>query len=401
MSNSKLHKLKITSGIHKGTIIPLAPCKVTLGSHHSCDIILSDKNIADKHLEIEVEQNTIFIHLLGHPITLDGKKLKTLQGKLPLHSYQQIYLGDSSFSISDSTGKWTTVKKTISKKPSSIPPKETSTPPAQKKPSFMSISKVSLLLITGLLLFTFIALLSEGPEQINASSNDNNTQSLARAMNAKNKSTKLDAQDKTHLILQSFGMTDITLEINDDGILNVSGAVKDSSQWELAQTAILQDIPFVEMINDSRLITSEYIRLKLKKTLKTYGLDEKLVINTSHTACTITGELRNSEYIQWEEIKESYLSTANVSSKIIDEVINISKKLSLSIQSVSIGKTRYFVSSSGVKYMVGSDLGNGYTVLRIEPDEVVLAYKSTEVSVNYIDTEKTAEKINNSFISKN
>jgi len=66
-------------------------------------------------------------------------------------------------------------------------------------------------------------------------------------------------------------------------------------------------------------------------------------------------------------------------------VTDIENNLKLSIRGVSIGKTRYFTSTSGKKYMVGSDLGNGFRVLKIEVDKIILLYEGSEITIFYND----------------
>ncbi len=414
-----MHKLKILSGLHKDSVIPLKHGTVTLGSSYDCDIILSDKDIAGKHLEIEVKKEVVFINLLGNPVTLDGKKPEISKGKLSFNYYQQINVGNSSFSISDHTGEWLT--KTYDDNPVDLLDIQEFTPhPKKEKTSFISKKVAFFAVISGLLLTFFIPLIykstidarlsnestlgkaslpSHDNDSILLVKNDDGNQNKKINIDTK-KALESDAQNKVFLILQSFGMTDINMDLNDNGLLKVFGSVKDSSTWELAKAAILQDISFVKEINDNELITSGTVRIKIEKLLEVYGLNEKLIIDSNNTLCTITGELQSSEYIKWEELKKRHLESKEISSKFIDEVVDITKALNLSIQSVSIGKTSYFVSTSGVKYMAGSDLENGYTVSRIEPNKVVLTYKNKEVSVHYAEPEELIESIEDDFVSK-
>ena len=49
--------LKIISGPHLGAEIPLTSGSTVLGSSNSCDIILQDSTVAERHLRISLSKN--------------------------------------------------------------------------------------------------------------------------------------------------------------------------------------------------------------------------------------------------------------------------------------------------------------------------------------------------------
>ena len=87
--------------------------------------------------------------------------------------------------------------------------------------------------------------------------------------------------------------------------------------------------------------------------------------------------------MQWEQVKSIFLQENGSEPLIEEKITDIEKNIHLSIRSVSIGKTPFFVSKAGKKYMAGSDLGNGYQVISIEKDKIILQYKGNRISIFY------------------
>ena len=187
---------------------------------------------------------------------------------------------------------------------------------------------------------------------------------------------------------------DIYLYFNDNGILYARGYVGSNSKWERAKASILEDIDAIKEINTDNIETFKERVLKLNTLLQKDGLKRNLKLKTDpeHNTVTITGELTNASSKKWKAIKDTFDSRYSGYPAIKSRVTDIENNLKLSIRGVSIGKTKYFTSTSGKKYMVGSDLGNGFRVLKIEVDKITLLFDGSEITIFYND--ESENKVN-------
>lgn len=68
--------LEVTSGLHRGVVIPLEQPICRIGSDHQADVILSDKGIADEHVTLRFHARMVAIEALGSDVNVGDKCLK-------------------------------------------------------------------------------------------------------------------------------------------------------------------------------------------------------------------------------------------------------------------------------------------------------------------------------------
>ncbi len=77
-----VYLLKVLSGANAGAIVRLKTGALTIGRSMSCDIILHDENIADQHVNIEIDNDNIVLKPLALPVFVDGQEITSHEIKL-------------------------------------------------------------------------------------------------------------------------------------------------------------------------------------------------------------------------------------------------------------------------------------------------------------------------------
>lgn len=416
--------LKVLKGHHLDALISIEKSRIFIGGGEENDVILQDLD-AKKHLEFIIRDKGMFIKPLDAPVLLDGIELSVPSIYVRYKPYQLIDFKSCSIAIGPADGKWPKAS-TNSKEINDLPNKQKSF----YKSTIIALGLLAFLAVIISIYFSINTSHMQGdnlsktslPHKIRLLIDDKGfhdikiekglngrihlvgkvsdvkaKEELAITVNtvtsrfSTNISVLKSVEEEAKAVLHSYGMihTDLSLV---DNVLVIKGYT--DGDWTKVKSSLLQDMPSITSIDDYFLSTSEGRLQTFSQMLGNKGLEEKVELNVEEGIIISSGELTSSDMKLWGDIKREFIELYSVVPKVKDNVINISEKLKLSIQSVSIGKSRYFVSENGKKYLVGADLGNGYIVNSIEIDQVILKYKGNMIPVKYFrDDELPSEEI--------
>lgn len=398
-NNYSQYCLKVLKGVNEGAVADFDSDLITVGSSADCDVILSGLT-EERIFELYINNDDFFVKVLNKPLNIDGIEIPPTEQLTPLEEYQLISFDDCCVAVGEKNAEWPTnifnlkhVNEQSSKK--SILPQllyKTKYFFTQVMTDTQKILATFLvfILVGGLFLFNTNApktssFTPQAIADIPLPIKENATQVIT-TKSSEIKADKLkNAEQMAYGLLQTFGVNRINLSLQKDGVLIASGYVGSNEKWEKAKTSILEDVSLVKEINTEGIETFKQRVVYLNNMLRDNNLDKVLTVKAdpNKKQITVSGEVTKNTVKKWDIIKNQYSNNFGNELKIKSNIIDIENNLKLLIRGVSIGKTRYFTSTLGKKYMVGSDLGDGFRVLKIEVDKITLSYKGNEVPFYY------------------
>lgn len=388
-------RLKVLQGINKGAIATFSSDKLIVGSSPKCDIVLSGFTTSEPRIEISYIDNRLLLKVINKSIALDGVLIQPSERVIALKLYQLISFDTCCLTVGEHGKDWPLCKANTNY----IEP-----PPATNilKTILLSstlviknssvIERVSILL--SLFLVTFVIFIytikAKVPEGLDAFNAFSSKQVVVKDFELKSHDQFEDIHSSTieklaYGLLQTFGVNRIDLNFQVGGVLIAQGYVGDGIKWEKAKTSILEDIKDIKDIDTSGIETFSQRRIKLNEMLRDKNIRKNLQVSAEEgkDLIFVSGELTHKAAKEWLNIKNNYISSYKNTPKLESKIIDIENKINLLIRSVNVGKTKYFTSKIGKKYMVGSDLGSGFRVLKIDVDKITLSYKGDRISVYY------------------
>ena len=99
--------LKILSGVHVGAEVALSTTEVVLGQGESCDLVLDDVSLSDRHISLRMEAEQALLTLLDtdRPIYVGGQKLERSDAQT-LEPFQLIAIGTLFLAVGPPDVKW-------------------------------------------------------------------------------------------------------------------------------------------------------------------------------------------------------------------------------------------------------------------------------------------------------
>lgn len=392
--------LKVLKGLNKDAVAKFSSNYLIVGSSTDCDVILGGFDEEERFFEISLTDGQLFIRVLHKRLAINGRKVKPSGKLIPYELYQLISIDDCYVAVGNTEAEWPNdiispdYIDSLTNKSSFLPNLSTLKdfnflPQSNNQKIFAILA--AFVSIGGIFLYTLQPHnIDEFNTNIKVTEKSNLTHTF-KVVPPKPKSKEDLEQEQikslAYGLLQTYGVNRIDLDFNDNGILYARGYVGSNSKWERAKASILEDIDAIKEINTDNIETFKERVLKLNTLLQKDGLKRNLKLKTDpeHNTVTITGELTNASSKKWKAIKDTFDSRYSGYPAIKSRVTDIENNLKLSIRGVSIGKTKYFTSTSGKKYMVGSDLGNGFRVLKIEVDKITLLFDGSEITIFYND----------------
>ncbi len=423
MSDSSYY-ITVLHGANEGAKVDFDKNSFSIGSTDDCDLILSGFPVAEKRLIISFENDKFFIKAINGSLYLDATEVHVEDDFILFKPYQ----------IIDIDGCRLTVGKAGEELPDNIEQKKYSKilqeshdemlvsafrklKPKDPERNFIIpktfISLLALMVAGGVFFVSAKATSESQLENLGKDQNDQNdveahafalNQKLPLRLSSKTTGEKINNDSDTiqnaikeaYLLLRTYGVNRINLHLDKTGLLSAKGYVGNAKSWEKAKTSILGDIDAITDIDETEVETLEERSVALNKLLKNKNLKSDIVVDVkqNRNSIKVSGEITHNDFMQWEKVKSIFLQENGNEPIIEEDIIDIEEKIHLSIRSVSVGKTAFFVSEAGKKYMVGSDLGNGYQVAGIEKNKIILQYKGKKISIFYnqlmkSDTQKT------------
>ncbi|MBK8453160.1 MAG: type III secretion system inner membrane ring subunit SctD [Thiofilum sp.] len=434
-----VYLLKVLSGANAGAIVRLKTGTLTIGRSMSCDIILHDENIAEQHVNIDINNEVITLKPLALPVLVDGQDINSHE--VQINPYQIITVGDVDFFIADprmSEAEAKVANARMRKEQSAQAQKLSnsakmasslnSNGKAKTKKGFLS-NKAYLWL--GLLLLLLANLLYFLPNLISLSEKlgikstpIDDTKQLVTNLNnetlsviekspgnivvtgyAKNTAERNDiinqlmrmGKNVTHriwinselaenasMIANTLGEKGIHFKPKaEPGVVSAFGFVSNSQDWERVKASILADVSGIKQIDESELQTLLKRLEALQQFVEKNGLSDRIRVAINQGKITVSGELTNTEIKRWKDLYSEFVATYGEGPSIVENLYDARDRIKLAIRSVSVGDVPFLVSKDGKKYMIGSSLGNSYFIKDIKPDHVLLTNKGVDIPIYY------------------
>lgn len=439
--------LKVLAGSHAGAELELSEAEYLLGSDEHCDLVFSGKDLAARHLQIQLRDEEVCIKRLEmeSSVSVDGKEVKT--DELVLHAFQVLAIGSLRFALAPVGEAWPELDKkpVVDSDPQKAPqPEDESITEDEAKPDqspepddpphhpnrpmaraglsrhWLRLAVVAALLtVSGSVLHkhwsswmpffkhnelenTEVANPVEELKKIITRMNfdlqvginpDGGLRVFGYVENDKERKFFLDQVKElndgriaveiktfasikraTRRVLSSFVTAQDQIEITAGNKLDqviLSGYVVDEDRWRQAISAIRNDVPDIEAI-DNQVETLDKRMQFLRAMLSDYNFEQILFPKAADGRIILEGHMPGDRLSDWENLNSRF-----------DELYHGMPKLVLSAQlgddgdwlsyfqvdAVSFGRVPYF-TLKGQKYIVGSRLENGYVVRRINKNSI-------------------------------
>lgn len=424
MTNKKKpYLLKALSGSNAGAKVELDLGSYTIGSSAECDIIFHDKYIAPHHLKLLVTRKGIFVEPLANPVFIAGNDIGIQNTKL--RPYQVITLGKVNFAIGSSVQKWPKIKRPELKSLHSQKKKTVKTSQkANKKPATWRylFTGLTILLLANIIYFKsnisdFFSSLESKESQITKVQNsiqglnlsgvkieDNQKGKLSIIGYVKNKQEKQVLLNKianldkpvihrvwvvnelvehANYISSSYGESDIHFSMKNDGVLIATGYVKNASEWNNAQRAILNDVDGIQKIQDTDVSSLQQQLEKFQAYIDKEPFKNRVTLSITDGKITISGELTDDERTRWKKVRNQFFLQHGNIPNLVENLQSPLDRFNLAIRGVSVGKVPFITSKDDKKYLVGSHLGKGYYVKSITADRILLQHNDIEIPVYF------------------
>ncbi|WP_298610867.1 type III secretion system inner membrane ring subunit SctD [uncultured Thiothrix sp.] len=431
--------LKVLSGSNAGALVRLKTGDTVIGKSMSSDIILHDENIADSHIKLRVEEDTINLDALAKPVLIDNKELDL--GSYPLKPYQVVSLGSIDFFVADvrkpgrrgveTKSPESTVPPTVkvaNPAEATIPVSNLSSEPVERKPKSKAFGWTLLLAGLGLLVLANLLFLkpyiSGLAEQVGLSeSAEQRAQDLLKKLQPTDLTVVRDPDGRTAIsgyvqtrddkrelmnqallagnginyrvwvredlvanatqVARALGQNDLSFSNLEQGKLAAHGYVSDEADWAQIKTNIMSDVSGIQSIDDRSVQTLIKRKEALVQFIEKKGLSSRVKVTIENARIKVDGELTQNELKRWAALYDEFTQTNGTGPAIVESLYNVRDRLKLVIRSVSVGDTPFLVSKDGKKYMEGSNLGNDYFIKKITPDHVLLSNNGIEIPMYY------------------
>ncbi len=186
---------------------------------------------------------------------------------------------------------------------------------------------------------------------------------------------------------------------NIDGTVVIRGVVKNSSSFNKAVQILKQDVPGIEKIECHVLAYSEIIPT-FQRILENLNFKGQVDFKTYPDRILAQGMLNKKDMKIWREAKKQFCYNYGANIPITenfgkDKHNTVEKQLfenplrtkpvniPFSITSVTVGAISYITANDGCKYFEGARLKNGFTIVDIKPDRILLE-RNREKHIYYL-----------------
>ena len=116
--------LKILSGVHVGAEVVLSTAELVLGQNESCDLMLDDVSLSDRHISLRMDGEQALLTLLdtARPIYIGEQKLE--RGELILEPFQLISIGTLFMVVGPADAEWPAIDLQLKQKMTALPDHE-------------------------------------------------------------------------------------------------------------------------------------------------------------------------------------------------------------------------------------------------------------------------------------
>jgi type III secretion protein D len=381
-ADHQAYALKVLSGPNLGAEIPLGEGQYLIGTDDSCDIILSDDQVAGRHLRLEITAGEIHIAAMDAAAFLDGEDTGGVESAVSFH--QVVTIGATHLAIGPSGREWPIIQLP---QPKPLPveaeeeeetaPVETETAEAAADPEPQSLAEpppqpapAGRGKALGLIAAALVVLLTGGLVFIAAAPDRGAQRPVERKPDAqaiRDLLSTLDHPDlevvgdpRGRLTIQGYvdrvdqkkgivtelrkrGINiriqvksgdqlvtavketltalgyDLDIEWGGEGRIVVKGAATDKSDFQSALAMVKQDIPAIRQIDD-QVVTNDAILSRFGELLNQFGLRTKVRAKTYPDHLLAAGTIEPGDADRWQALKQEYQSRYGEQVPIRDSV---------------------------------------------------------------------------------
>ncbi|MDR2735555.1 MAG: type III secretion system inner membrane ring subunit SctD [Puniceicoccales bacterium] len=433
--------LKILSGPHQGAEVALPDESIVVGSDESCDLILNDALVVDKHVKITKADGSGFeLEPMNGNVFMDGH---LVEGKTAGGIFKFITLGTTQLMVGPEADEgWSKISLDSAPVLDHIEDKKEETTDsavakAKKEPT-RGLHKKKLPLfwrffipLTAAAGVVFIGFKLTKKNQIEVAvdpvveiKNKINSLNIPGTTNVNRlkdgsiyvtgyvsliaQSTRIKAEVHTvdpnvkvkvysgekigntvNEILRGANLT-VKFEETAPGKFVVSGYVFDPVVWDRMKHRLAEEVKGLENFVDNVLTQTKVLKLG-NEVLKKYSLGEKLRFSCNRDCVTIDGVLTERDKNNWIVAKEEIEKTITIGSEIVfsvkmstDTGIGVEKYFGGKIDSIVYNKDglEWINMRDGRKYFEGSVLPSGYIISNIEKDSIIIKGPDGSITVN-------------------
>lgn len=417
MASPTRFRLKVLSGPQAGAEMLLADGRRLIGHDDACDILLADEAVASRHAALLIERGQCSIEALeGALVVVDGRRVT----HTALRAFQPFTLGGTQLAAGPADQPWPHIdlpaigsstpavepeaKPAPLQAPSAAAASPPATPPAAPNRPAHRRRRRRMAPLIGLIAVVLVAvllLLLNGSGWGAAAPPDRQAELAG-----------VEQQLKGLLVDYQSG-ADLRIERKNDR-LTVRGYVPTAAARKQLRGAIEKVSPAVEV----RVADTASLAEAAQSILEMYKVDLTAAPGEPGEV-VIAGT--TADVARWSQVKQTISTDVPRIAKLTDHVnrpvsvptpaqpvaavsqpdaiVNQTvpapeapvaeaaapppppPSVSLAIQSINVGSSRWMVLASGERVFVGGQLGSGYVVTSIEPDQVVLARNGQETVI--------------------
>lgn len=357
--------IKILSGSHQGAEIPLKQGAYTLGCSEIDDLIISDVALKESHLTLHINETfaSIELHNKEAPIYVNEKEEKVSIGEknslIQIAYPDVISIGTLKMVVGKKSQDWSNIKLNTNEL---LNPDNTElnahsdmaiTPKVKNKKN-ISLKKK---LLTGLALTCLIPLTLITNEDTKGSP-------VIEVMK----------QDKWNKIKETFNTDSLTFEEKND-YSTITGRLKKKSEYK----NLMALIDIVDLNSKINIHIDEDIERALNQDIfSTLGNAEiKAVISQKLGEFDLIGPAESNDEVNDFIIKaiKKYPEVSKINNLTQKTIENNGPKpinMGINIRSVNLGRTPYFISEDGKRFVNGSTLVSGMIIDGINTEYIRL-----------------------------
>lgn len=432
MDPEKKYTLKILSGLHQGAEIPLGDGQYVIGKDDACDIVLTDSAMAARHLKLHIQNGDMEIVRFDDLVSVDGEEIG--QEPTALSHFQVVTIGMThlSFGLVDEAWPDLTLpevkcihtpreEEETGEKIEDAPEEKEPDPPAKKSRTpesrfilmgvggFLGMICLILLLVS---VFTGTdsnqvqkpdirlesvqeVLKAIGRDGLKVVVGDDNRVSVEGQVETREQKKEIQdalrekypgvrvkvhsTQEMVESVQDIFNGMGFNLRARSGGPGQVvlQGYLKKPEERDRILSMVRQDLPSIRKL-DNRILSRDDLDPVFTGLIKGSGLEKKIRFQAHDDYILVSGLGSREDLKQWKRLKEQFHSThgrnitikENFRSRVASGAGP--RRLTLPIQGVSLSGIPSVIMTDGTRYFEGGKLKNGYRIISIKPDRIIL-----------------------------
>ncbi|HET6467208.1 MAG TPA: type III secretion system inner membrane ring subunit SctD [Geminicoccaceae bacterium] len=163
-----------------------------------------------------------------------------------------------------------------------------------------------------------------------------------------------------------------------DGVLRLQGYIPEASDLQRVVDIVQRDVAGLSSVHNE-VLTDRAILTLFEGELKSAGLGETIRLRLeSNRQITARGTARPEEMQLWAQLQESFDERFGRYLKIVSQVGETRREMALpgvqlNVRAIGFGELPFVILGDGEKYLEGSVLTDGWTILKIGRSEIVLS----------------------------